>query len=44
MKPGVSMSIHTGQLFETEHNLPMLCNAIEETKQQAQLRMLVGRK
>ena len=26
------MHIHTGQLFETEQNLTMLCNAIKKKK------------
>lgn len=35
MKPGVSMQIHSGQLFEIKHNLAMPCNALKETKQHA---------
>lgn len=33
MEPGVSMYVHSGQLFEIKHNLLMSCNAIEDTKQ-----------
>lgn len=33
MEPEVSMHIHSGQLFEIKHSLPMSCNAIKDTKQ-----------